>query len=102
VYGKHLWVITPHLPNLNSYGDIVVSEGMHNFIWDNVHHCMFCRTPCHGNPPGKDIVVLGKEIKSICRGRQLVWVFDPDEAGIKIIKRLIELEQHARNNKKLF
>ena len=75
----------------------ILSEGLHEFIWDNVHHCMFCRTPCHGNPPGKDVVILGKEVKSLCRGRPLVWVFDPDETAIVNIKRLIELEINERN-----
>ena len=95
MYGKHLWVITPYLSNLNSYAETVINENMQNFIWDNVHHCMFCRTPCHGNPPGKDVIVLGKDIKSICIGRQLVWAFDPDEAAMNTLKRLLILEQQA-------
>ena len=96
VYGQHLWVVTPYLSNLDSYTETVISGNMHNFIWENVHHCMFCRTPCHGNPPGKDVVVLGKEIKSICIGRQLVWAFDPNGAGMSILKRLLTLEQQSR------
>jgi len=102
VYSKHLWVITPHLFEFDNYTDIVMSEGMQDFIWDNVHYCMFCRTPCHGKPPGKDVVILGKEIKSVCWGRQLTWAFDPDKTEIEILKRLFELEQQARigNSKK--
>ena len=90
------WVINPHLYNFDTYADIILSEGLQDFIWDNVFYCMFCRTPCYGSPPGKDVVVLGKEIKSVCFGRQPTWVYDPVEADIEILKRLLQLEQQAR------
>lgn len=90
------WVVTPYLDNFHVYTDEIVNEGMQDFIWGNVFHCMFCRTPCHGYPPGKDVVILEKEIMSVCRGRQLVWAYAPDETEIGTLKRLLTLEQCAR------
>jgi len=100
MYGNHSWNVTPYIErNLNKYEHIIMNEGLQNFIWDNVHKCMFCRTPCHGKmPPYRDKVVLGKKIEKICHGRELTWVFDPDEAAIDCIKRLLELEKQARDN----
>ncbi len=46
--------------------------------------------------PHRDTVALGKEIKGICHGRQLTWVFDQDEAAINCVKKLLELEQNVR------
>ena len=99
-YGKHSWVVTLYIEhNMYKYEDDIMKEGLQNFIWNNVHDCMLCRVPCHGkNPPHKDMTVLGKEIKRLCRGRPLTWVFDPDEAALNCIKRLLELEQKARND----
>ena len=91
------WAIIPHIDHLDNYANIVLSEGLQHLIWDNMFYCMFCRTLCYGSAPGKDVLVLGKEIKSICSNRQLTWVNDPSKADVKIIKRLLQLEQQARN-----
>ena len=95
-YGKYSWVVTLYINNTSKYEDEIKNSGLQNFIWDNVHECMLCRSPCHGRPPGMDVVILDKKIKNICWGRPLTWVFDPDEAAIKSIKRLLELELQAR------
>ena len=65
-YGKHSWVVTLYVQKLKKYEDVIVAEGLQNFIWDNVHECMMCRSPCHGRPPGMDVTLFGKEIKGIC------------------------------------
>ena len=93
------WVVTPYLDNLDVYADLILHEGLQDFIWGNVFHCLFCRTPCHGHPPGKDTVVLEKEILSVCIGRPLVWAYDPDETEMNMLKRLLKLEQAARAGK---
>ena len=99
LYGKHSWVVTLFIEdNMSKYEDTIIDEGLQNFIWDNVHQCMVCRSPCHGKmPPHRDTTALGKEIKGICHSRELTWVFDPDETALNCIKRLLELEQNARN-----
>lgn len=98
VYGKHSWVVTLYIEsNMHKYEDIIIKEELQRFIWNNIHHCMVCRTPCHGKvPPHRDVMALGKEIKGICHGRELTWVFDPDEKAADKIKRLLELEKKAR------
>jgi hypothetical protein len=98
-YGRHTWVVTLYLEeNMEKYAEQLCSEGLQDFVRRHVHHCMLCRTPCHGKtPPHKDVTVLGKEVKGICHGRPLTWVFDPDTEAVGVIKRLLALEQHARN-----
>ena len=97
-YSKHSWVVTLFIErNLNKYQDAIMQEGLQDFVWENVHHCMACRSPCHGMlPPHRDVTVLGKEIKRLCHSRELTWVFDPDAAAIEKIKKLIALEIQAR------
>jgi len=99
-YGKHSWVITPYIEeNMAIYSETILNEGLQDFIWTNVHHCMRCRVPCHGkNPPHKDVMVLGKEVTGLCHGRPLVWAFDPNKVALDSMKRLLELEQCARDN----
>jgi hypothetical protein len=90
------WVITLWLTYIEEYKESIMHEKLQNVVWDNVFNCLFCRTPCHGSPPGTDIILLGKEIKSVCSNRQPVWAYDPDQATISGIKRLLQLEQKAR------
>lgn len=91
---EHSWVITPYLLNIDKYENIIINEGIQNYIWDNVHHCMVCRVPCIPT----DRMILGKEIKDTCGGRQPFWFHDPNEATISCIKRILELEKMARKN----
>ena len=100
---KYNWVITPYLDHISEYEEFIINEGLQDFIWDNVFHCKRCfaeRWP-EGRPcvPGRNIILLSKEIKEVCGGRQPIWFYDPDETTIDCIKRLLELEQKARNNK---
>ncbi len=96
---KKKWVINPYLLHIQKYEDLIINEGLQNFIWDNMHHCInVLRGGCnsHNCSPGKNITLLGKEIKSVCRGRQPVWFFDPDKTAIDCIKKLLEFEKNAR------
>ncbi|MCL2433424.1 MAG: hypothetical protein FWD16_02770 [Clostridia bacterium] len=90
------WVITLYFDNLKKYEDMVISEGLQSIIWDNVGY--YCKS-CRGCAPGGDITVLGKEINGVCIKVPLTWAFDPDQATINGIKRLLELEQKARQEK---
>jgi hypothetical protein len=96
---KKKWVVNPYLLNIEKYEDSIVNEGLQNFIWDNTHHCINAlRGGCnsHNCSPGRNITLLGKEIKNVCLGRQPVWFFEPREATIDCIKKLLELEKEAR------
>ena len=115
---KSKWVITAYLENLGKYEDIVISENLQKFLWDNVFYCVqkpvdslppvgmrnhALSYPCNiwGCAPGKNITVCGEELTNICRNgnRQYFWFHDPDEATVAAVKRLLELEQRARESK---
>ena len=101
-YSGHSWVVEPYLLFMDKYKDIIINEGLQDIIWDNFVDCVSCPSfrkshsydrPCS---PGVTAVILGKEIKHFCATRPLTWIWDPDEADINSIKRLLELEQMAR------
>jgi len=100
------WGITLNPIHMNTYEGRIVHEGLQNFILDNVFYCVHSgRSDSSGegcNPNkrcagGRDRTILGKELKALCGCRSLTWVWDPDNAAIHGIKRLLELEQKARN-----
>ena len=112
------WVVTAYLMHLNDYEETVIRENLQHFLWDNVFYCVHKPTeslppvearnhaltlPCNiwNCAPGKSITVCGKEMTNICRNgnRQYFWFRNPDKAAIDAIKRLLELEQQARNIK---
>jgi len=112
------WIVTAYLERLNDYEEIVVSENLQRFLWDNVYYCVqkpkdsppaeefrhyALKWPCNiwGCAPGKNITVCGKELTNICRNgnRQFFWCHDPDDETITALKRLLELEKKARENK---
>ena len=99
------WGITLNPVHMNTYEERIVHEGLQNFILDNVVYCVHSgRSDSSGegcNPNkrcagGRDRTVLGKEIKALCGCRSLTWVWDPDEAAIVRMKKLLKLEQKAR------
>ena len=94
------WVITLYLDHMNLYQKAIINEKMQNTIWDNIKHCIKCFPEKYpeGRPcfPGKNMMILEKEIKGICQSGSPFWFWDPDEKTIKCIKRLLELEQKAR------
>jgi len=103
-------VITPRLNNMEASKETLMSEGLQDFIWDNANSCVYSeRSPSFGldkapgcSPgkpcaPGKDVTVLGRVIKNNCCCFVLsLW--NPDEALLSKIKRLLELEKRAREN----
>jgi len=95
------WVVNPHLFNIAKYEDVIKKEGLSEFLWDNVHHCQRCFPEKYpeGRPcvPGRNITLLGKEVREVCSGRQPLWFHEPGGPAIECIKRLLELERAARN-----
>ena len=113
------WVVAPFLENRKEYEDKIIEEGLQNLLWENVFYCVqkpkesvplealrhYALTyPCNlwNCAPGKKIRVCGKEMTNICRNgnRQYFWIHDPDESALDGIKKLLELEKQARNEKK--
>jgi len=110
------WVVTAYLRHLKSYEEAIISENLQHLLWENVFFCVYKpadslppeelrnyagQIPCnnHGNcNPGKNITVCDKELTNICCNinRQFFWFRNPDQAAIEGIKRLLELEQQAR------
>ena len=105
------WVITPRLTHLTLYHDAIFDAGLQDFIWNNAKSCVYSeRNPnfgmqkapgCSPNKscrPGKDITILGKVLKYNCGGFSISFG-NPDETTLSSIKKLLELEQSAREQK---
>jgi len=99
--------ISPTLQLLDTYKDIVVSENLTDIKWDDDVFSYTCKwddafastfTPC-GNGCGRgsvDRTMFNKDFKYICRWRGLK-VHNPDKAAFEILKRLLKLDQMARD-----
>ena len=99
--------ISPTLQLLDTYKDIVISENLTDIKWDDDVFSQTCKwnnafadtfSPC-GNGCGYgsvDRTIFNKDYKYICRWRGLK-VCNPDAATFEKIKRLIKLDQKARD-----
>jgi len=94
------WSIGIYLNHMDMYEDTIIQEGLQHILWDNLMFCKGCPSVC---APGVDMNILGKGIKGICVHCHptVTWIYDPDEATLIGIKRLLELEQQARSSKSL-
>ena len=98
------WVVEPHLLYFHEYEDLIMSEGLQKIIWDGIIFCNGC-PPSKGGRRDKNrsciggqcATVLGKELKGICANVPLTRVCDPNETEIGGIKRILELEQRAKD-----
>jgi len=106
---EHIWFISPILNHINDYEELIKSEKLQNFIWDNIFYCVHdpkspyagrnC-SPKKGCAGGINTAALGKEIKGKCGHRPHLHIFNPGETALAKIKRLLELETEERNNLK--
>ena len=101
---KNNWVVIPQLDYLDEYEN-EIDERMKNIIWDkkNIYFCNGCWASNPNFPDPRDScgprpvrTIFGKEFSNLC-GRGFFWFFNPDEAAIDCIKRLLELERQAKN-----
>ena len=92
------WVIEPRIFNYDEYEEQIVNEKLQDIIWKNLYYCKFCHpAPCKI----RNTKLLGKEVKGICGGRPPAWFWDPGEAEINCVKRLLEFEKNfIEKNKK--
>ena len=103
---KTKWQIHPYLKHIDVYEDLIFNEGLQDFVWNNLMYCgnVFTgKCNSHGCAPGMNRTILGREITKICRahastGRNIMCAFDPDEATIECIKKLLEFEKNARKS----
>jgi len=102
------WKVRLQLTHVESYKEAIFNEALQEIIWNSLAFCIYSeRSPyfgmkkapgCSPNKPckgGKNKIVLGKEVK-VCHTS--VSFSNPDDAAIKIMKRLLELEKQARYN----
>jgi len=102
---RRSWAVALHLNHADEYKELVVNEGLEYVFFDNVVYCAFSNGQsgigCHQNKPcagGKPKTILGKELKGVCCNQGYnMPVFNPDETAKNGIKRLLKLEQKARN-----
>jgi len=91
------WLVRLWLDNISEYENTLENEGLRDFIFAHYHKCVYCPNKAdknNGRHP-KTITILGEEVTNFgCW--PLLWVYEPDDAAVEKIKRLIELERNAR------
>jgi len=110
-----VWRVSPSISHIGSLQNLIFSEGLQDIFWDNVGSCRFCylctgssqETKQAGLPPAfiGDGTVLGEVFRGFCHGTGNTGggrptFTNPDDVSIAKIKRLIELEQKAREDEK--
>jgi hypothetical protein len=101
------WSVSPCLWHWEEYEEVIVSEEWHSIFWDNMRYCNNCgskgrdagkipQQPCAG---GVSKTFFGKDFTGLCKNSTPAFttIRNPDDAAVKAIKRLIELEQKARD-----
>ena len=105
--GPPALVIFPLLSHLHGYEEKVMAEGMQNVIWNNIFSCVNSSksvslgkgcNPHKSCAGGETVTVLGKEVTNCCVGGPHMWFYDPNEAVIAGIKKLLEWEKRARES----
>jgi len=105
--GSPYWAIGPNLIHMDKYKDEIISEKLRLNFGDMIYRCSVAHPGsrggkgCDPNKPcagGRDLTIFGDGFDGICKW---LWpaVENPDEATVRIIKRLLELERMARDNK---
>jgi len=93
---NYTWVIKLFLNNRDKYEESIISEGLQHTIWDGLYECTSClggKKPCNG---GSDYTVYGKAFTGICGHSFFREIFDPDEALLNDVKKLLVMEQKVR------
>jgi hypothetical protein len=107
------WIVTPSHEYSNEYAETITSEGLQSIFWDNIFYCVLSgKSPCsdgnkkcfegsRGCAGGRTKQLIGKEFTNICLCCPIIEFRDPTPASVEIIKRLLELEQAARDAAKI-
>jgi len=112
VYGEftgfQAWLVIPSLDRINNYEDLIIKNGLQNVLWDNALYCVWGENsglskknqkcnPNNGCAGGVSLARCGKTLKGVCMCRTYPIFRNPNKVEIAAIKRLIELEQKARD-----
>lgn len=105
IYDTHTWNVMPNLVYMDLYEESIINVGLQQMIWDNVFYCVHDKkssysgkgcSPDKACAGGSNRMILGKEIRGICRCRPNPIFCNPDKTTIEGIKRLLEFEQMTR------
>jgi len=100
---KDYWIIQLYRSHMNEYEKTIMDEDLQDIIWNNIVYCRKCKPKGEGKrgecSQGTNIKLLGKEIKDVCGCNWTTWIFDPDKATLNGVKKLLELEKQAREEK---
>jgi len=103
--GSQYWSISPKLYNISKYDELAINEGLANIPWEVTRYCCFKDNPnrtdvnmsCIRCKKGLDRTIFGIEYRCLCHHYWPTFA-NPDETTVKTIKRLLELEQMARED----
>ena len=89
------WHVSLSLEYADKYKEAIMNEKLQNILWDNIFYCTHYRRNGKGCNPnkscagGRNITILGKEIKGICWSRTHAVITNPDETTLNGIKKLL-------------
>ena len=89
------WNLSIILDETEKYKEIIESENLSDIQWNEVFYCG-CKDKSHCINPGVDRTALNEKFKNLCCWRG-PYVRNPNEANIMKVKRLLKLEQKARD-----
>jgi len=110
--GSH-WLVIPNICHATNYEDLILKEELQNIIWNNPLYCRWgknrklstktqnCDPKKHRCAGGTNLTLCGKTLIGVCYCRPYPIICNPDETEIKAIKRLVELEKRARDEKNI-
>ena len=84
------WFVDLTPSYLETYEESIIQTGLQEFVLNHLKYCANCSLGC---APGRNAVILGKELKGLCTTKQMLYFCDPDEAGVASIVKLLEFEQ---------
>jgi len=109
---KNSWIVSPHLDHMDEYETEIAGEGLRDTVLGCIVYCDHAGgRPGHGCSPNRPCAggdaktLLGGEIGGICHaGCNAAFAFtricDPGPAAVGDIKKLLKMEQKARDEKK--
>jgi hypothetical protein len=92
--------------DIDKHEKLITEEGLQQIIWDNISYCVHKNnegrkdlgcSPTKGCAGGMAKTFLGKEFTGVCR-HGTWYVFNPDEATLNGVKKILEIDKEARDN----
>jgi len=100
--------LSPCFVTIHDYEEFIINEGWQTFILDRLNFCRPCNTKrqCVG---GRDIVIFDQKLKGVCTQNIFGSIHQQTECGLTLnyknpnettvgqIKKLLDMEQNARD-----